>query len=468
MKSFCQYLATLDRSATAQLHQIDRKKRYRAFFATTIVAGSQILVAISATANPLPTPGIPSPTLPTRTLLNGSFETPTVKTWVGAPSLSSTTGAASANVAGGNIREAYNEPGGNPIIWQSTEAETNRPIPETEGQCATIKPNGSRRNQYCYVNAIEVWRGTPGNGGQGSTSGAGVQFAELNGSDNAALYQDLCVLPSENIAWSLKHAARKLSSENPTNIMKVSITDPTSWPDGKTPPTAQTGAYYSPSLSVAYNDGWKTQTGNWTSTNTSPKLLRFAFAASQGSDGNTRVGNFLDDVNLSLPALVDFLPPDSNTNVNIATHTEGNTTNYYYLSMRINGATTAGNVTINLNGLNQNRSFSLGTVQKGTATVAGLNATIDGNLIRLNIPAGTYNPNLPGDYIHIPINFSDTRTNPNDNLRFTLESVNSGNLTIKSTQCATDRITVETRLIDDDYQKRVELPVARPVRIAVH
>lgn len=486
MKSFRQYLAALDRLATAQSPQIDRKKLYRVLFATTVVVGSQFLGAFAATANPAPTPAAPSPILPTRILLNGSFEAPIVTNWVESTQ-SSTTGSANDNVAGGNIREAYNEPAANPaaapIIWRSTET-------------------GGTRSTYGYSDAIEVWRGTPGNGGQSATSGAGIQYAELNGSANASLYQDLCILPSETINWSLLHAARVNSSANPTDIMQVSITDPTLWV-GKTPPATQANAYYSslgdydksglypgkktsaaaaapittarPFIATAYNDGWKAYNGSWTSTNTSPKLLRFAFGAIQGSDGNNTYGNFIDNVQLSLAPLIDFLPPDPGTNVNVATTTEGNPNAanppYYYLSVRINGATTtAGKVTIALTGLNQYRSFRLGTVKKGTATVTGgLSATADGNLIRLNIPAGTYNPNLPSDYIHIPIDFSDTINEPNDNLLFTLQSVDLGNLTIKSTQCSTtDRITVNTQLIDDDYQKRVELPVPSPFKIAAH
>jgi hypothetical protein len=489
MKSFRHYLAALDRLATARTHQIGRKKLYRAILATTFVAGTQLLAAISATANPVPTPAQPSPLLPTRVLLNGSFESPIVTNWVNATQ-SSTTGSANSAVAGGNIREAYNEPAANPlaapIIWRSTET-------------------GSTRSQYGYSDAIEVWRGTPGSGGQSATSGAGVQYAELNGSGNASLYQDLCVMPNETINWSLLHAARVNSSADPTDIMQVSITDPTLWV-GKTPPAAQANAYYSslgdysasgiypgtkkttgadpitsstaaadpltpivrPFIATKYSQGWLPYKGRWTSTNTSPKLLRFAFGAIQGSDGDNTYGNFIDNVQLSLPALIDFLPPDPSRNVNIYTTTEGNpnTANppYYYLSLRINGATTAGQVKIALTGLNQNRSFRVGTVKKGTATVTGLSATADGNSIKLNIPAGTYNPNLTSDYIHIPIDFSDTRSDSNDNLLFTLQSVDSSSLTIKSTQCATDRITVETQLRDDDYQKRVELPF----RIAAH
>jgi hypothetical protein len=489
MKSFRHYLTALDRLATARTHQIGRKKLYRALLATTVVAGSQLLGAFVATANSVPTPAQPDPLLPTRVLLNGSFESPIVTPWHEGRS-SSTTGntdtptvgvdTSTDNIAGGNIREGYKESAYNsinysktvdPIVWQTTE---------TSGT----------RSQYGYSDAVEVWRGTPG--GVQSASGVGKQFAEINGSDNAALYQDLCVIPNETINWSLLHAARQKST-NPTNIMQVSITDPTLWGSGsKTPALNQAGAYYSslgsypttltprgtadpittnrPFIATTYNDGWKPYSGAWTNTTYSnPKLLRFAFRAVLGSDGSITYGNFIDDVKLSLPALIDFLPSDPDRNVNVATTTEGNTTNYYYLSLRINGKTAAGKVTIALTGLNQSRSFRLGTVKKGNTIVTGLSATKDGNSIKLDLPAGTYDPNSPSDYIHIPIDFSDTTSQPNDNLLFTLQSVNLGDLTIKSTQCSTtDRITVETKLIDDDYQKRVELPGALPFKIAAH
>jgi hypothetical protein len=438
-------------------------KLYRALLATTIIASSQFLAALSVTANPAPTPERPNPLLPTRIILNGSFEQPKVTNW-NSSQLSSTTGGASENVAGGNIREAYNETTTNqdakPMIWRSTET-------------------GGTRTQYGYSDAIEVWRGTPGNGGQTQlsitdrlTPTETRQYAELNGSANASLYQDLCVIPNENIGWSLEHAARKKRSDTDLNIMQVSITDPIGWANSKTPDLTQVGAYYStkvgdtltetkPFISTKYIDGWKAYSGSWTSTNTSPKLLRFAFGAIQGSDGNTTYGNFIDNVQLSLSPLIDFLPT-AGDNVNLASTTEGNSTNYYYLSLRINGRMNAGgSVKIRLSGLNALRSFRLGDVLKGSTTVAGMNATASSEFITLNIPPGTYDPNMPSDYIHIPIDFSDKVDQPNDNLTFTLQEVVTGNLAIASTRCSTDKISVETLLIDDDYrfQKRVELPI---------
>jgi hypothetical protein len=465
MKSFRSYLSKLDRQATAEPRQRDRKKLVRSILATAVVAGSQFVSAISATANTPPNPDQPSPLLPTRILLNGSFETP-----------------AKSNGAGHGVNEAYNNTP--PIIWRTTEPGN---------------ANGTYKDQ------LEIWRGINTSAGGLNASGAeGSQYAEINASTNASIYQDLCVMPAETVGWSLKHAARKngsFASGNPTNIMQVSITDPTKWANSKTPPAAQANAYYSslgdysssgvyptnkitsgkdpitsarPFIASNYNDGWKAYSGSWTSTNTEAKLLRFAFGAIQGSN-NISYGNFIDDVKLSLSPLIDFLPSDGSKNVNISSTPEGNDTNYYYLSLRINGEMLSnGKVSISLTGLNSKRSFRIGDVRQGTSTskVTGLQATKDvaANIIYLEIPSGTYDANNPAHYIHIPIDFSDKVKQPNDQLTFTLDSVDpkvNGGLAIKSSRCGADIITVNTELIDEDvenYQKRVELPV----RIAAH
>jgi hypothetical protein len=474
MKSFRSYLTKLDRLkqspsnlGTCQPTELEREmdnnslplthqnhplnsKLSRALFATTLLIGSHLLAVMPANSNPVPTPAQPSPIVPTRTILNGSFEQPVITNWVapsGTTPGSSTTGSATSNIAGGNVPESYNSLV--PIIWRSTESGINS------------------GGQYDYKNAVEVWRGTPtGNGSQEATSGAGVQFAELNGSDNAALYQDVCILPGETVGWSLKHAVRK-AGDNPTNIMQVSITDPLEWTD-KTPPA--TKLYSSPQLSTTYNDHWQAKSGSWVSNISSIQPLRFAFQAIQGSiAGNNSYGNFIDDVQLRLSPLIDFLPTNGG-NVNLASTTEGNTTNYYYLSLRINGKMqSGGSVTINLTGLNSTRHFTLGTVLKGSAAVTGLSASKSetGNQITLNIPAGTYDPNSASNYIHIPIDFSDTITQPNDNLTFTLSTPAGGGtsggdfaLSIVSTGCfGTPRTTVNTKLKDDDYVKMVSLPL---------
>jgi hypothetical protein len=459
MKSLRSYLTVIDRlnpspsNVGTSVQQSVNQKLYRTLLATTFVAGSQLLAMMSASANPVPTPSIPSPLIPTRAILNGSFEDPAVKSY-NSTNDNSVSGSAIDTEAGGKIPESYNNLS-SPIIWRNTD------------------PGNGSGGQYDYKNSIEVWKGIrTGNGGQGQlsvgdrASSTTKQYAEINGSTNGSLYQDICVLPSETVAWSLEHAVR---NSGQTNIMQVSITNPADWADSKTPPTTQ--LYNSGDLTTTYSQGWQSKTGTWTSPDSrtfSMKPLRFAFKAIQGSSGSISMGNFIDNVQLNLSPFVDFLPT-SGGNVNLASTVEGNpsSTNppYYYLSLRVNGVmATGGTVQINLTGLNAQRSFRLGNILKGSITATGLSAVAVGNQITLTIPAGTYNPNIIGDYIHIPIDFSNTTRESNDNLTFTLSSATG--VTIGSTGCGVKRDTVNTLLRDDDYVEKVELPL--PLTVAAN
>jgi hypothetical protein len=414
-------------------------KLYRTLLATAIVAGSQLLAIMSATANLPPTPTTPSPIVPTRTILNGDFQQPKV------------------SGIGVGVKEGYTN-SGLPIIWQTTE-------------------KGDTTHQS-YVDKLEVWAGfesatTADKAKSPKTNPTGNQFVELNADTNGSIYQDICVFGGETVNWSLNHAVRRDPKKivDSVNIMRVSITDPNVWQNSKTPPLDK--LYESPALTTKYSDGWLAKTESWTNpiTTVSPKL-RFAFEAKQGSTvngvENKSYGNFIDDVQLSLAPVIDFLPT-SGGNVNLTSTIEGNTTNYYYLSLRINGKmNTDGTVNVTLTGLNSRRQFKLGNVLKGSATSTGLTASKSGNAITLSIPAGNYDANLASDYIHIPIDFSDRKKQPNDNeLTFTLSNPTGGggattggftvaDLAIRSTSCgATPRTTVKTKLNDDDFQKRV-------------
>jgi hypothetical protein len=587
MKSFRQYLAALDRLTTSQPHQIGRKKLYRAIFATTFVAGSQFLGAMSATANPPPTPAQPSPLLPTRFILNGNFEDTQVRTWKGPYSnsspenfvtnswnelhktksdgssnltaynavyqpnpttkqnfdqrYSSTTSFSSTlghvgdngninNIATANVRMGYKEtevnPDAKPVIWLTSETGEFRSIWNYSdaieifrGDCSQTSPQGNitTTSRSTYNPCGEKSAPKPllaGNTINGLADSPTNQFAEIQGSALATLYQDIYVFDGETVNWSLRHAARNVSpGTDQTNIMQVSIADPANW-NGLTPPVNQANAYYSskgnysrlsnntnagryptlkaptsssdpvdpvtsdrPFIATRVNEGWKKYEGSWVATNTNPKLMRFGFTAIQGSTWGVTGGNFIDDVVVDLKASADFLPTyreNEGKNVNLPTHTEGNTANPYYLSLRINGKTTnSGTITISMAGLSANRTFTLGTVLKGSVAVSGMTATQDGTNIILTIPAGTYNPNLPANYIHIPIDFSNTVTQPNNSLVFSLSS-SSANLMVQPSPgniAGMGRLSVETQLVDDDitqYQKRVELPVAKPVRIAAN
>ncbi|MEH1873797.1 hypothetical protein [Nostoc sp.] len=414
MKYLFKHLRVIDKTAGSPLkrHQIQRSLKI-----CKLILGGLPIILMSIPrpllANPVPTPQQPSPLLGTRMVINSGFEQPSVP-----------------NGAGGHGGEGYANTT-SPIVWQTTDTSSS------------------------YNNSLEIWRGTnTSQGGPIAGPHSGNQHAEINGGENASIYQDICIFPNENIPWSLWHAAR---SAGQTNIMQVTITDPSLW-TGKTPPTTQ--LYNSGNLTTTYAQGWQSKTGSWSSTITSIKTLRFALAAIQGSNGDVTLGNFVDDINLQLSPIIDFAPTDTTNNVNLATTTEGNGGNKYYLTVRINGVMqSAGTATISLSGLNATRNFTVGTPLQGSSTLTGLTASKSGNNITLNIPAGTYDPNQPSQYLHIPIDFGDTVFEPSDNLTFTISNPTGGGssslsippLSIAATSCiGSARTTVNTQLIDDD------------------
>jgi Right handed beta helix region/Carboxypeptidase regulatory-like domain len=364
----------------------------------------------------LPNPTTPNPLIPARIIANPGFEQP----------------AQASNGAGFSVLEGYGTTP--PTVWQTTE------------------------DTAPYVNSLEYWRGVnTGNGGQASGPHSGNQHIELNASTNAAVYQDICVLQNETINWSLWHAARLGSESDDTNIMRVTVSNPSDW-TGKTPPT--TPLYSSPDLSTQFSQGWSAKNGSYTHSQSSGKF-RFAFHSIQGSIvATTRslsYGNFLDDVLLSMSPVIDFLPTDLANGVNIPTTIEGNIGSPYYLSLRVNGRLqSAATVTIAVNGLTAPRSFTVGTPLQGSAAVTGLVASKSGSNITLTLPAGDYDPNNTAQYVHIPIDFGDLIYQANDNVTFGLSSATgggSGTISVGSSACETARTSVPSVVQEDDIRQ---------------
>jgi uncharacterized repeat protein (TIGR01451 family) len=369
-----------------------------------------LFIGLTRRALALPTPTTPSPLIPSRIIANPGFEQPVV------------------SGVGIAILEGYGTTP--PTVWQTTE------------------------DKFPYINSLEYWNGT--NNGQSPSNHSG-QHVELNAASNSAIYQDICVLQNEKVDWSLLHAVRKESVANDTNIMRVTVSDPTLW-NGKTPPS--TLLYSSSDLATSFNDGWQQKAGSYTHSLASARL-RFAFNAIQGSIvGTTRnisYGNFMDDVTLSLPPVIDFLPTNVTNKVNLSTTAEGDIGSPYYLSLRLNGRLkSAATVTITLTGLTAPRNFTVGTPLQGAATASGLSASKNGSSITLTLPAGDYDPNNIAKYVHIPIDFGDLVYQPNDNVGFSLTSATgggSGIIAIGSSACETARISVPITVQEDDIRQ---------------
>ncbi len=124
---------------------------------------------------------------------------------------------------------------------------------------------------------IELWS----NGFLGTPSFDGNQFAELNGTQNSALYQNLCLTPGTVMQWSLRHRGRA-----GTDVMRVRI-----------------GAdLTSATVQATMTDGntaWGYYTGTYTVPNDQTNTA-FIFEAVSTATGSLSVGNLIDDIQISI------------------------------------------------------------------------------------------------------------------------------------------------------------------------
>lgn len=120
---------------------------------------------------------------------------------------------------------------------------------------------------------IEIWQ----SGFSGVPAHRGVQFAEINANQSAALYQDITTTPGSKMRWSFAHRGR-------TGVDTIALkVGPPQGPH-TTLGTFQTGT-----------SAWKVYQGEYTVPNGQTKT-RFFYVAVATANGNTTTGNFLDDI----------------------------------------------------------------------------------------------------------------------------------------------------------------------------
>ncbi|MGX1931029.1 thrombospondin type 3 repeat-containing protein [Flagellimonas sp. 2504JD4-2] len=124
---------------------------------------------------------------------------------------------------------------------------------------------------------IEFWS----SGFQGVSAFEGNQFVELNATQSSALYQNLCLTPGSTIQWSVRHRGRRGVDVAQVRIGANLITAPvqTTMSDGRS-----SWGFYSGTYIVPANQA-----------NTI-----FIFEAVSTSSGNLSVGNFIDDVQITV------------------------------------------------------------------------------------------------------------------------------------------------------------------------
>ncbi len=134
-------------------------------------------------------------------------------------------------------------------------------------------------------NLIEYWS----TGFNGVPSFEGNQFAELNATQNSALYQVLCLTPGSVISWSVRHRGR-----SGVDVAHVRIG----------------GAFASATTQATMSTGtaaWSLYSGTYTVPLGQVNTF-FIFEAVSTASGSISIGNFIDDIQItviSTPACLD-------------------------------------------------------------------------------------------------------------------------------------------------------------------
>ncbi|MEL6578133.1 MAG: hypothetical protein AAFQ14_00160 [Cyanobacteria bacterium J06621_12] len=369
-----------------------------------------VIAGIEANAT-APTIEAPNPPVPSRTLVNPSFEYPAYsdKGW---KSLDSYIPGNDATLQG----------------WFSTHPST--------GYSGAGNSRYKDANGNPFKHLVELWV----NGFNQVSAPSGNQFAELNAQADSALYQDILVFSNETIPWSASHRGR--SKDDIADVAEVFISDPATWTGATFSgtklysadlETSRDGSIsaITPSLgNVANSDsktalanGWTKYFGAWTGPEVSQKY-RFAFQSKSTGGGNNTIGNFLDDIQIKLSPIVDLVNPN-------ISEIQPSNDSIYFLPVRINGkseSTSTVEIDVSLKGTDFT-DYNLETLASGNNTdvLPGIAAAkLDNGNIQLTIPANLYDPNNPNYYISVPIDFKNVSSFEDQAAQFEIVSVAGG------------------------------------------
>ncbi len=138
---------------------------------------------------------------------------------------------------------------------------------------------------------IELWT----TGFLGVQAQEGIQFMELNATQVAALYQELCLEPGSTVQWSVWHRGRQ-----GVDVAEVKI--------GATVETAE----YLQTMTDG-KDAWGYYSGNYTVPEGQETTV-FVFESVSAAGGNNSVGNFIDNFEILCDFDGDGVPDGSDDN----------------------------------------------------------------------------------------------------------------------------------------------------------
>ena len=205
-------------------------------------------------------------------------------------------------------------------LWVAADVLTEEDVAEPEANdniCTvtdTALVNGGfelpiippRAYRYVFQNDVPGWRTTSTDGrieiwssGFGRvTAQEGNQFAEINATQAAELYQSVETTPGETLTWSLLHRARAAGAIGDT--MSVNI-----GPEGGEPNATYT-------FTDALPAGWVRHTGEYTVPE-GQTSTRFGFESGATASGSAGAGNFLDDIYFTTTECLPVEKKEGNT-----------------------------------------------------------------------------------------------------------------------------------------------------------
>ncbi|QND54986.1 DUF11 domain-containing protein (plasmid) [Phyllobacterium sp. 628] len=281
--------------------------------------------------------------------------------------------------------------------------ETTHPSAATSSSCPT-KPVASTGR------LMEFW----GSGFQGVPAAQGSQFVELNANVSSRLYQNVCLVSGERFNWQFSHRRRATSG-----------TESISFNIASTP----TGATTQISRSDANASSWFNRSGTYTYNGASGVQTLGFESLNSGS-----VGNFLDNIQITLSPYVEFQPGSASGAESIPTAN--------LPAFRVAGTLTS--------------AITVQVTLSGTAALTTDYTTPNGtNTFNVTIPAGDYDGTQT---IATGVSIvNDTVIEPNKTIVFTM-TANPGSYTIASaTSCgAAANGTSTYTILDDDARLTVK------------
>jgi uncharacterized repeat protein (TIGR01451 family) len=283
--------------------------------------------------------------------------------------------------------------------------------------------------------AMEFWA----NNFNATPARSGAQLVELNASAVSRLSQTVCLVNGEQVDWVFSHRGR--GSATVQDVMEYLV--------GATPivrvgtTSAGTGGVLTTSLGVASSvagpNGWRDYRGSFAYTGPSG-ASNLGFQAISTGSGSATVGNFLDDIQISLRPFVEFVQA-ANTK---AESTAANNANIPRL--RVSGTVPVGGMAVAV------------TITGGTATL-GLDYTTPGNSTSLtvNIPAGVYDGLSAASEFALPVTLvADLVAEPSETIDFILPApavLPPAYLRSSTTTCGGAGLLANTLTITDDVAR---------------